>query len=178
MYTVVKKNWSKFTQFNWIVKITIIYKGVLSLSRVLALTVCFFFLCPQLISSLFAGWLLGFNLSGRTTWCSSACVGAVRWGEQRGEPGHLGLVGGHDVDPFKGEVIDLSPELFGLLRLYFHLLLKPLDLLLVHAAPVILELSALDTHKQTAVTACSGQSVACPMGTVLWKIIPPWNAKS
>lgn len=159
MYTVVKKNWSKFTQFNWIVKITIIYKEVLSLSRVLALTVWFFFLCPQLISSLFAGWLLGFNLSGRTTWCSSACVGAVRWGEQRGEPGHLGLVGGHDVDPFKGEVIDLSPELFGLLRLYFHLLLKPLDLLLVHAAPVILELSALDTHKQTAVTACSGQSV-------------------
>lgn len=176
MYTVVKKNWSKFTQFNWIVKITIIYKEVLSLSS--RSNCMFFFLCPQLISSLFAGWLLGFNLSGRTTWCSSACVGAVRWGEQRGEPGHLGLVGGHDVDPFKGEVIDLSPELLGLLRLYFHLLLKPLDLLLVHAAPVILELSALDTHKQTAVTACSGQSVACPMGTVLWKIIPPWNTKS
>ena len=86
-------------------------------------------------------------------------MGAVCGGEQRGEPGLLGLVGGHDVDPFKGEEIDLSPELFGLLRLYFHLLLKPLDLLLVHTAPVILELSALDTHKQTAVTACSGQSV-------------------
>lgn len=77
-----------------------------------------------------------------------ACVGAARGGGQRGERGQRGVVGGQDVAPFTGEEANLSAEGLGLLRLCFHQLLKPRNLLLVHASPVILERSALNTHKQ------------------------------
>lgn len=77
-----------------------------------------------------------------------ACVGAARGGGQRGERGQRSVVGGQDVAPFTGEEANLSAEGLGLLRLCFHQLLKPRNLLLVHASPVILERSALNTHKQ------------------------------
>lgn len=57
------------------------------------------------------------------------------------------MAGGQDVASFTGQDINLPPEGLSLLRLYLHQLLKPLDLLLVHTAPVILEMSALVTHK-------------------------------
>lgn len=128
------------------------------MSRVLSLYsngVCFFW--RQLISSLSAGWVLCFKLFGRTPCSLFAGVGEVCWGGQRGERGQRGIAGGPDVASFTGQEANLSPEGLSLLWLCFHQLLEPPNLLLVHTSPVILELSALDTHKQISMKACSTQ---------------------
>lgn len=75
------------------------------------------------------------------------CVDAASRGGQRGKRGQRSMAGGQDVASFTGQDINLPPEGLSLLRLYLHQLLKPLNLLLVHTASVILEMSALDTHK-------------------------------
>lgn len=59
------------------------------------------------------------------------------------------MAGGQDVASFTGEEANLSPEGLSLLSLCLHKLLKPLNVLLVHTSLVILEMSPLDTHKQT-----------------------------
>lgn len=79
------------------------------------------------------------------------CAVASRGGGQRGERGQGGVAGGHNVAPFRGEKVNLPAEGLEMLRLRFHELPKRLNILLVHASLVILELFALSeeqTRKQ------------------------------
>lgn len=86
--------------------------------------------------------------------CSAALCGhslfssvdAAYGGAQGGKWWQSGLIRGQHVTPFARQEVDLSPEGFSLLRLFYHQVLEILDSLLVCASPVVLELlSALDT---------------------------------
>lgn len=75
-----------------------------------------------------------------------AGFGATCVGGQMSKWGQRGLARGQDVASIAGQQANLSSEGLSLLRLCFHQLLEPPDLLLVHTSPVVLKVSALHTH--------------------------------
>lgn len=73
-------------------------------------------------------------------------MGAASEGGQKGERWQRGPAWGEDVASLTRQEANLSPEGLCLLGLGFHQPHEPPNLLLIHTSPVILELSALDTH--------------------------------